>query len=350
MGQEQSNAIPATNKVTTTAFTNGRQQQQSRQLQRPLMSTIVAITNKNPNYLSANTYLNEPQGGIIEVVKGLEDTGSEDELQQLRSIQAFEPFLKEHNIGFNFENLLRLRASSALPTTSLTEHADIIFDLLNEVQTYIRFNNRNINEEQNILLKRIAYANQLTSTCFLALCSGVAQARMVVEKLPEVRFFRDQAIKSEQQAIHIFQALSEIEQQLDQNYTISTHDNDEVSLEEWHGLKELRARLLQPIKQHESFSTSPTPQLLLERFITSSSDVATLGTTMAVSTPLEQASLTSLGPASERIDKSSDANSVEATLVAKRSTSSTSIALDRLRGLSSRSIQQQIQYASDEDS
>ncbi|KAI9336659.1 hypothetical protein BD770DRAFT_243136 [Pilaira anomala] len=125
--------------------------------------------------------------GIIQVVIGPEEEEEEEELRLLRSIKRFEPFIKEQdNKGFHLEHLLGIKQSKLLNVkendVSLPSSVELFFDL----QTHIRENMIRLNNEQRILLRRIAYVDELSTSSFQIVSNAFNQAKTASDRLSEV--------------------------------------------------------------------------------------------------------------------------------------------------------------------
>ncbi|KAI8047854.1 uncharacterized protein B0P05DRAFT_565305 [Gilbertella persicaria] len=165
-------------------------------------------------------------------------------------------------------------------------------DLFFGLQGHVKEHMSHIHMEQRILLKRIAYADELSSMAVQTMTVALNQAKLVSEKIAEAPIMKQQAIQIQNHATHIFKALSALEEHLDPEDRISA----EIRATRWPELNQLLIDAAKP---------------MIDRYISSSSDLATVGTTST--SPLVEHMITN----EQEIETS---------------------ALSRLRGLSSRSL------------
>ncbi|KAG2237517.1 hypothetical protein INT48_005553 [Thamnidium elegans] len=257
--------------------------------------------------------------GIIQVVIGPEDKEEEEELKLLRSIKRFEPFIKEQDKGFQLEHLLGLKQSKLLTVkennVSIPPSVELFFDL----QAHIRENMIRLNNEQRILLRRIVYVDELSSTSAQIVSTAFNQAKIASERFSEVTLLKEQATKTQAFAINIFKSLTALEKYLDPEDRIEASDK-------WPELKELRNR---------ASKSTPTP---FDRITkpTTTNDLTIVGSSTL---PLlerviingEPAFASSRNEDTIEVDTENDPNAA--------STSTSSLALSRLKSISSRSLQ-----------
>lgn len=197
--------------------------------------------------------------------------------------------------------------------------------------------------EKRILLRRITYVDELSNSSAKTLSTAFNQAKIASDKVSEgkslnnstnfghadsahplVTILKEQAAKSQEYAINIFKSLSALEKYLDPKDKIQITEGGSVK---WPELSQLRSRALK---------TSHPP---FERLLKSSTtnDISTIGT---LPSPLLEKVVVNGEPALPA-HESTPEFSVDAhpmTQTGASSTSTSSLALSRLRGLSSRSI------------
>ncbi|KAI8637764.1 hypothetical protein BD408DRAFT_424033 [Parasitella parasitica] len=260
----------------------------------------------------------DSEQGVIEVVQGPQDAEEEEELRLLREIKGFEPFIKEQDKGFSIEHLLGLKSKESKskgPSKDTQASPDPFLDIFFGLQTHIREQMSHIHLEQRILLKRIAYVDELSTTASQTMAAAFSQAKLAADRVSQVIVIKGQAEKAHGHAVDIFKALTKLEQYLDpQDRILATEDVGS----KWPVLHQLRVN---------SFKSADTP--LLERYISSSSDMTTVGTSAS---PLIDRLVVTGEPANA--DEQRDNNDRAKTT----SASTSSLALDRLRGLSSKSM------------
>ncbi|KAL9556449.1 hypothetical protein MBANPS3_001881 [Mucor bainieri] len=266
----------------------------------------------------------EVEEGIIQVVRGPDDTEEDEELALLRKIRKFEPFIKEQDKGFSIEHLLGLKSKDSKSKEANKEvqdqHAkqamsDPFLDMFFGLQAHIKEQMSHINLEQRILLRRIAYVDELSTTSSQTMMAAFNQARLAADRVSEAAIIKEQAEKVQHHTIAIFKALSKLEQYLDpEDRILATNDINS----KWPILNQLRIK-----------ASKSADMPLLERYISSASDMTTVGTSTS---PLIEKVIVTGEPAI------ADDPHVQNDPSKTRSTSTSSLALNRLRGLSSKSI------------
>lgn len=134
---------------------------------------------------------------------------------------------------------------------------------------------------------------------------------------------KEHATRARNQAIQIFVSLSSIEKHLHPKDRISSSADPDTK---WSELNELRI---------QAAKSSPLP--VCERYITSASDITTIGTSTL---PLLERVIVTGEPARTSNTEIDVENDLQATIAAVAEDAETSSAMIKLRGLSSRSIQQ----------
>ncbi|KAI9271162.1 hypothetical protein EDC94DRAFT_555542 [Helicostylum pulchrum] len=255
--------------------------------------------------------------GIIQVVIGPEDEEEEEELKLLRSIKRFEPFLKEQDKGFHLEHLLGLKQSKLLTVkennVSIPPSVELFFDL----QAHIRENMIRLNNEQRILLRRIIYVDELSSTSAQIVSAAFNQAKIVSERLSEATLLKVQATKTQAHAINLFKSLTALEKYLDPEDRMDACD-------QWPELKELRHRA----SKHTPFDRITKPTTTNDLTIVGTSTLPLLERVIVNGEP---AFASSSNEDTVEVDTENDPNAT--------STSTSSLALSRLKSISSRSLQ-----------
>ncbi|CAO3627990.1 unnamed protein product [Mucor fragilis] len=256
----------------------------------------------------------EAEEGIIQVVRGPDDAEEDQELVLLRKIHKFQPFIKEQDKGFSIEHLLGLKAKdskSKEPNKEVQAISDPFLDIFFGLEAHIKEQMSHINLEQRILLKRIAYVDELSTASAQTMTAAFNQAKLAADKVSEAALIKAQAERAQHHAIDIFKALSKLEQYLDpEDRILATNDINT----KWPILNQLRIN-----------ASKSTDVPLLERFISSASDMTTVGTSTS---PL----IVTGEPAM------ADNSHIQNDPSKAKSTSTSSLALNRLRGLSSKSI------------
>ncbi|CEP15082.1 hypothetical protein [Parasitella parasitica] len=316
MGQEQSNTLGGREVPSLTPSTSTSTNKRS-------LFNIAHQHDKDESEVEVCSVTEElDQGsdteqGIIEVLKGPQDAEEEEELRLLRAIKRFEPFIKEQDKGFSIEHLLGLKSKeskSKEPSKDSPASSDPLLDIFFGLQTHIQEQMLHINLEQRILLKRIAYVDELSTTASQTMSAAFSQAKLAADRVSEVVAIKEQAEKAHSHIIDIFRALTKLEQYLDpQDRILAAEPVDS----QWPVLQQLRLK---------SSKSAETP--LLERYISSSSDMTSVGT--STSPLIEKVVVTG---ESASADEQKDGNDLSKTTP----TSTSSLALDRLRGLSSKS-------------
>ncbi|KAI8072011.1 hypothetical protein BDF21DRAFT_82693 [Thamnidium elegans] len=176
-----------------------------------------------------------------------------------------------------------------------------------------------LNNEQRILLRRIVYVDELSSTSAQIVSTAFNQAKIASERFSEVTLLKEQATKTQAFAINIFKSLTALEKYLDPEDRIEASDK-------WPELKELRNR---------ASKSTPTP---FDRITkpTTTNDLTIVGSSTL---PLlerviingEPAFASSRNEDTIEVDTENDPNAA--------STSTSSLALSRLKSISSRSLQ-----------
>lgn len=184
---------------------------------------------------------------------------------------------------------------------SLLALSDPMQDIFFGLQSYIEEKMTHINMEQRLLFKRVAYVNELSTTCNTIMSKAHTQAKLAAEKMTEINVLKQVALKTQENAIQLFKSLSHLEQYLDPADKVTIADS------RWPILSELRAQGQKSI-EHPS----------IERYISSSSEITTVGTSTS---PLLEKFILTGGPVKEDPPPQS----------------TPSLALNKLRGLSSRS-------------
>ncbi|KAL7319572.1 hypothetical protein PS15m_002699 [Mucor circinelloides] len=260
----------------------------------------------------------DAEQGIIQVVSGPQDTEEEQELVLLRKIQKFEPFIQEQDKGFNIEHLLGLKSKepkSKDHNKEVQAISDPLLDIFFGLQAHIKEQMSHINLEQRILLKRITYVDELSTASAQTMAAAFNQAKLAADKVSEVVVIKEQAEKAQNYTIDIFKALSKLEQYLDpEDRILATNDINS----KWPVLNQLRIK-----------ASKSTDVPLLERYISSTSDMTTVGTSTS---PLIEKVIVTGEPAI------ANGQHMQTDTSNTRSTSTSSLALNRLRGLSSKSI------------
>ncbi|KAG1121725.1 hypothetical protein G6F42_012151 [Rhizopus arrhizus] len=314
MGQDQSNPVgaklPPPLTPSTSTSTNKRSlyniahQQQSDESEVEGSSTIEETNDES-----------DVDQGIIQVVSGPEDTEEEQELVLLRKIQKFEPFIQEQDKGFSIEHLLGLKSKESKSKNHNKEVQDPLLDIFFGLQAHIKEQMSHINLEQRILLKRITYVDELSTASAQTMAAAFNQAKLAADKVSEAVMIKEQAEKAQNYTIDIFKALSKLEQYLDpEDRILATNDINS----KWPVLNQLRIK-----------ASKSTDVPLLERYISSTSDMTTVGTSTS---PLIEKVIVTGEPAIV------DGQHMQIDTSNTRSTSTSSLALNRLRGLSPKSI------------
>ncbi|KAF1799001.1 hypothetical protein V8B55DRAFT_1520461 [Mucor lusitanicus] len=315
MGQEQSNTVGAKNPPSLTPSTSTSTNKRS-------LYTIAHQQQSDDNEIEDNSVIEEEEPeaeeGIIQVVRGPDDAEEDEELALLRKIQRFEPFIKEQDKGFSIEHLLGLKpkdAKSKDPNKEVQAISDPFLDIFFGLQAHIKEQMSHINLEQRILLKRIAYVDELSTASAQTMTAAFNQAKLAADKVSEAAIIKEQADRAQHHTIDIFKALSKLEQYLDpEDRVLVTNDIDS----KWPVLNQLRIK-----------AAKATDVPLLERYISSASDMTTVGT--STSPLIEKVIVTGEPALSEAPHFQNDPSKT-------KSTSTSSLALNRLRGLSSKSI------------
>ncbi|CAO3639086.1 unnamed protein product [Mucor hiemalis] len=314
------------------------------------LSTSSSLTTQNKSTIQSNVFsqqqedleneieseiLEEEEGGdfgdnsnegIIRVVDGPQCEEEDEELRLLRSIKKFDPFIKEQEKGFSLDNLLGLKQNTSTISSSLNneQQLNVAVDMLFELQSHIKDQMKHVNNEQRILLRRITYVDELSNYSAKTISSAFNQAKIVSEKVSEVTILKEQASKSQEYAISIFKSLSALEKYLDPEDKIQITEDSSVK---WPELSQLRSRALK-------ISHPPFERLLKS---STTNDISTVGTSTS---PLLEKVVVNGEPAlptHESTPKFSlKDNPMDQT--GDSSTSTSSLALSRLRGISSRSI------------
>ncbi|KAI7908079.1 uncharacterized protein BX663DRAFT_19712 [Cokeromyces recurvatus] len=240
----------------------------------------------------------------------------------LKSIQKFEPFIdKNQDKGFFLDRLLGLKISNEEPINKATfkeEENSLLSDVFLNLQTHIKEQMLHLNMEQKVLLKRIAYVDELSLTNFQKMVASLQQARLVADKIPEALIIKKQAEKAKSQAIKIFKSLSVIEEYIEPEDRILLKNKTK-----WPELSELRE---QAIKQ--------TQQPPFERYISNTNDV-TISTTAVTTSPLLETVIAETGESTVNW-KHTATEEEDKNLMSKKLNTAPSLALNHLRELSSR--------------
>ncbi|KAK4516209.1 uncharacterized protein ATC70_011178 [Mucor velutinosus] len=316
MGQEQSNTVGAKNPPSLTPSTSTSTNLRS------LYDIAYQQQQSDDNEVENNSIIGEDEAeveeGIIQVVRGPENIEEDEELALLKKMQKFEPFIKEQDKGFSIEHLLGLKSKdskSKEPIKEVQAISDPFLDIFFGLQAHIKEQMSHINLEQRILMKRIAYVDELSTTSAQTMKAAFNQAKLAADKVSEAAIIKEQAEKARNCMIDIFKALSKLEQNLDpEDRILATKDINS----KWPILNQLRTRV-----------SKSADMPLLERYISSTSDMTTVGTSTS---PLIEKVIVTREPVM------ADDPHIQNDPLKMESTSTSSLALNRLRGLSSKSI------------
>ncbi|CAO3701490.1 unnamed protein product [Rhizopus stolonifer] len=188
--------------------------------------------------------------------------------------------------------------------------SDFLTEILFDLQGHIEPQMMSVNMEQRTLLRRIKQVDELSLSISQSMVFSLNQKKLVSEKLSEVVTIKERANTIQQQTAQVFKALSNIEKYLDPEDRITNY-------ERWPHLNELY--------QNCTKKSSSSIESLIKS--NSSEPSITLGSFATTSPLLEDLAET---------DKQ-DENSSSDTQATK-SSFTPSLALSRLRGLSSMSI------------
>ncbi|CAO3658366.1 hypothetical protein G6F70_002657 [Rhizopus microsporus] len=263
-----------------------------------------------------NLLLTETQteDGVIEVVHRLEEAEDSD-LKRLKEIGKVEPLVKIQEKGFTLESVLSLKSSGKLVTNKHIGKysADSLADTLFDIQDHIAAQMSQVNSDQRLLLQRIKHVDDLSSSMAQSSILALNQSKLICEKIPEVNAIKQQANCINQQISTIFRSLSSIEKYLDTEDRIT-------NLERWPLLGELYLNALK--------KTSPS----IERLIKSNASEPSTTAESILQEEIIATGQSVVEKDEEAIDRI--ANTTQAT----GSSFTSSLALSRLRGLSSMSI------------
>ncbi|KAG2202368.1 hypothetical protein INT47_008839 [Mucor saturninus] len=254
--------------------------------------------------------------GIIQVVKGPGEEEEDPELTLLRSIKRFEPFVKEQDKSFSLEHLLGLKSNTKSTAKDNDTSLNPAFEIYFELQAHLKEQMTRVNNEQRILLRRIAYVDELSTQSAQVITSAFNQAQSASNRISEATLIKEQAEKTQAYAINIFKSLTALEKYLDPEDIIGNDENTR-----WPELSELRHRASKCNAPYDRLSKSATL-----------SDLTTVGS--STSPLLERVIVTGepAHPLNQQIEPNTEDDPAES------STSTSSLALSRLRGLSSRTV------------
>ncbi|PHZ11614.1 uncharacterized protein RHIMIDRAFT_255624 [Rhizopus microsporus ATCC 52813] len=272
---------------------------------------MTILTASDNNLLLTET---QTEDGVIEVVHRLEEAEDSD-LKRLKEIGKVEPLVKVQEKGFTLESVISLKSSGKLLTNKHIGKysADNLADTLFDIQDHIASQMSRVNSDQRLLLQRIKHVDDLSSSMAQSSTLALNQSKLIREKIPEVKAIKQQANRINQQISTIFRSLSSIEKYLDTEDRIA-------NLERWPLLGELYLNALK--------KTSPS----IERLIKSN---ASEPSTTAESILQEEI----IATGQSVVEKDEEAiNRIANTTQATGSSFTPSLALSRLRGLSSMSI------------
>ncbi|CEI87710.1 hypothetical protein RMCBS344292_02119 [Rhizopus microsporus] len=193
------------------------------------------------------------------------------------------------------------------------DSADSLADTLFDIQDHIAAQMSQVNSDQRLLLQRIKHVDDLSSSMAQSSILALNQSKLICEKIPEVNAIKQQANCINQQISTIFRSLSSIEKYLDTEDRIT-------NLERWPLLGELYLNALK--------KTSPS----IERLIKSNASEPSTTAESILQEEIIATGQSVVEKDEEAIDRI--ANTTQAT----GSSFTSSLALSRLRGLSSMSI------------
>ncbi|KAI8986567.1 hypothetical protein BDB01DRAFT_614966 [Pilobolus umbonatus] len=186
------------------------------------------------------------------------------------------------------------------------------------MQSYIGEHMQLINAEQKIILRRIKYVDNITYTASQTIISAFNLAKTTSDKVAEASVIREQTKQIKERTISILKSLSSIEEYLDPD------DRNQLKTDDrWAVLNELRSKN-QP-QSSDYLSTDTSRPELTSRSCSSSKSPSTV----------EKVIVT--GESSRKEMDHESLNEDYVTTADSRSDHS-SVAISRLKGLSSRSI------------